>query len=132
MAINTAGQTLTGNTPSGDSPRTKVGRTVFDATAITAADSVVVSLGFTPKYFAWENVTDRIKGEWYEGMAANSCIKTVAAGTRTLEVTGGNGGITVCDSDGTANANGRYVAVLQNATLALILASKTCTWMAHG
>lgn len=132
MPINIAGQTLTGNAPTGDSPRAKVGRTVFDGTAIVAADFVVVAIGFTPKYFAWENVTDRVKGEWYEGMAANSCIKTVAAGARTLEVTGGNGGITVCDSDGTANTSGRYVAILQNATLALILASKTCTWIAHG
>lgn len=132
MAINTAGQTVTGNQVPSDSPQIKVGRIVFDATAITAADSVVVNLGFTPRYVTWENVTDRIKGEWYEGMAANSCIKTIAAGTRTLEVTGGNGGITICDSDGTPNVNGKCFSVLQNATLALILASKTCTWAAHG
>lgn len=132
MAINTAGQTITGNTLPSDQPARKTGRIVFDATAITAADSVVVTLGFTPKYICWENVTDRIKGEWYEGMAANSCIKTAANGTRTLEVTGGNGGLTVCDSDGTANASGRSFAVLQNATLALILASKTCNWSAWG
>lgn len=132
MPANTAGQTITGNAPAHDAPKTKTGRIVFDATSITATDFVLVQLGFTPKYIAWENVTDRIKGEWYEGMAANSCIKTVAAGTRTLEVTGGNGGITVCDSDGTANPNGKCFAVLQNATLALILASKTCNWIAHG
>ena len=130
MAINTAGQTLTGNTPPYDAPKNKVGRRVFDATAIVAADSVVMTLGFTPKYIAVENVTDRVKIEWYEGMAANTCIKTAAAGTRTLETA--NGGITVCDSDGTANVNGRYFAVLQNATLAVILASKTITWMAQG
>lgn len=132
MPANTAGQTITGNQSPHDAPQTKTGRIVFDATAIVATDFVVVPLGFTPKYVAWENVTDRIKGEWYEGMADNSCIKTVAAGTRTLEVTGGNGGITVCDADGTANPNGRYFRVLQNATLALILASKTCNWIAHG
>lgn len=132
MAINTAGQTITGNGSPYDAPKTKVGRIVFDATAITAADSIVITLGFTPKYITFENVTDRVKGEWYEGMAANSCIKSVAAGTRTLEITSGNGGITVCDSDGTANTGGRCFAVLQNATLALILASKTCNWMAHG
>lgn len=132
MAINTAGQTITGNTLPSDQPARKTGRIVFDATSITAADSVVVTLGFTPKYICWENVTDRIKGEWYEGMAANSCIKTAANGTRTLEVTGGNGGLTVCDADGTANANGKSFAVLQNATLALIVASKTCTWSAWG
>lgn len=130
MAINTAGQTLTGNTVPYDAPKNKVGRNVFDATAITAADSTLVSLGFTPKYVVWENVTDRVKIEWYEGMAANTSIKTVAAGTRTLETT--NGGITICDSDGTANVNGKCFSVLQNATLAAILASKVCTWMAQG
>lgn len=130
MAINTAGQTLTGNTVPYDAPKNKVGRIVFDATAITAADSTLVSLGFTPKYVVWENVTDRVKIEWYEGMAANTSIKTVAAGTRTLETT--NGGITICDSDGTANVNGKCFSVLQNATLAAILASKVCTWMAQG
>lgn len=130
MAINTAGQTLTGNTVPHDAPKNKVGRNVFDATSITAADSTLVSLGFTPKYVVWENVTDRVKIEWYEGMAANTSIKTVAAGTRTLETT--NGGITICDSDGTANVNGKCFSVLQNATLAAILASKVCTWMAQG
>lgn len=130
MAINTAGQTLTGNTVPYDAPKNKVGRIVFDATAITAADSTLVSLGFTPKYVVWENVTDRVKIEWYEGMAANTSIKTVASGTRTLETT--NGGITICDSDGTANVNGKCFSVLQNATLAAILASKVCTWMAQG
>ena len=130
MAINTAGQTITGNSVPSDSPQYKVGRIVFDATAITAADSVVVSLGFTPKYVCWENVTDRVKIEWYEGMAANTSIKTVAAGTRTLETT--NGGITICDSDGVAKTDGKAFAVLQNATLAAILASKVCTWVAHG
>ena len=130
MAINTAGQTITGNSVPSDSPQIKVGRIVFDATAITAADSVVVSLGFTPKYVCWENVTDRVKIEWYEGMAANTSIKTVAAGTRTLETT--NGGITICDADGTAKTDGKAFAVLQNATLAAILASKVCNWSAHG
>ena len=130
MAINTAGQTVTGNSVPSDSPQIKVGRIVYDATAITAADSTLVTLGFTPKYVVWENVTDRIKVEWYEGMAANTSIKTIAAGTRTLETT--NGGVTICDSDGTANAAGKSFAVLQNATLAAILASKVCTWAAHG
>jgi hypothetical protein len=132
MAINVAGQTLSGNSPVSDAPKSKFGHIVFDATAITTTDLVVVNVGFTPKYFMWENETDRVKGEWKEGMAADSCIKTVAAGTRTLEVTGGNHGITVCDSDGTADTTGRYVSISQNSTLALILASKTCGWMALG
>ena len=130
MAINTAGQTITGNSVPSDSPQYKVGRIVFDATAITATDSTLVNLGFTPKYVVWENVTDRVKIEWYEGMAANTSIKTVAAGTHTLETT--NGGITICDSDGVAKTDGKAFAVLQNATLAAILASKVCTWKAIG
>jgi hypothetical protein len=130
MAINTAGQTVTGNQVPSDSPQVKVGRIVFDATAIVAADSTLVNLGFTPRYVCWENVTDRTKIEWYEGMAANTCIKTAAAGTRTLETT--NGGITICNSEGVADVNGKAFSVLQNATLAAILASKVCTWAAHG
>ena len=39
---------------------------------------------FTPRYFAYDNVTDRIKVEWYEGMTADTCVKTAAAGTRTI------------------------------------------------
>lgn len=113
----------------GQGPMQEVmGRVVFDATAIVAADSVEIDVGFVPRYVCWENITDRIKIEWYQGMAANSCIKTAAAGTRTLEVTGGNGGITVGGTSGTE----RKFAVLQNATLAAILASKTCTFVARG
>lgn len=97
------------------------GKVVFDATAITAADSLRVSCGFKPKKVRWWNATDRITVEWYEGMAANTSLKTAAAGTQTLEVA--NGGITVDD---------RGFRVLQNATLAAILASKTCYWEAHG
>ncbi len=98
------------------------GQVVFPATAIVATDYVEIDVGFKPKRIVWSNTTDRIAGEFFEGMAANSCIKTAANGTRTLEVTGGNGGITLTE-------NG--FRVLQNATLALILASKTCHWMAQ-
>lgn len=130
MAINVAGQTRTGNDTPVDAGNLKVGRIVLDATAITAADSLLVECGFTPKYIAFENVTDRIRVEWYEGMAANTCIKTAAAGTRTLETT--NGGITICDSSGVANTSGRCFSVLQNATLAVIAASKVLTFRAQG
>jgi len=121
MARNIAGQTLTYNQSQG-TPAFANGVDVFDATAITAADYVEVVVGFKPKYVQWVNMTDRVSGEYYEGMADNSCLKTVAAGTRTLEVTGGNGGITL-------TSNG--FRVLQNATLALVLASKTCYWQAR-
>ncbi len=121
MARNTAGQTLTYNIAQGNSQFAN-GLDVFDATAITAADYVEITVGFQPKYVSFQNVTDRVGGEFYEGMAADSCIKTAANGTRTLEITSGNGGITL-------TANG--FRVLQNATLALVLASKTCAWQAR-
>lgn len=130
MAINIAGQTRTGNSVPTDSPKVKVGRLVLDGTALTAADQLLFEVGFTPKYVSFENVTDRIKVEWYEGMAADTCIKTAAAGTRSLETT--NKGITICDADGVPNANGRYFAVSQNATLAVVTASDVHTFMAVG
>ena len=130
MAINIAGQTATGNAPSFDPPAIKVGRISFDATAIVAADEVVLFVGFTPKYIVWENLTDSVKNEWYEGMAADSAVNTVIAGTRSLSVTGGTRGFTVCDSDGTANTSGRYFKIAQNATLNAIRASKVTTWIA--
>ena len=120
MATNIAGQTVTQSLDQG-TPSRAFGSDTFDATAIVAADSVVVTCGFRPRYVTWENATDRTKIEWYEGMAANTCIKIVAAGTRTLEVA--NGGITVSNTG---------FSVLQNATLAAILASKVCYWKAEG
>lgn len=95
------------------------GYVTMPATAITATDSVVFTTGFRPRKVVVENVTDRIRIEWYEGMADNSCIKTAANGTRTLETT--NGGITV-------SANG--FSVLQNATLAVVVASKVLAFEA--
>jgi hypothetical protein len=121
MAQNTAGQTLTYNHSQG-SAAFAVGLDVIDSTSITTTDYIEIVCGFKPSYVKWENVTDRVCGEFYEGMAANSCIKTVAAGTRTLEITSGNGGITLTQTG---------FRVLQNATLALVLASKTCAWRAQ-
>ncbi len=130
MALNTAGQTRTGNAPGADANGFKVGRIVLDATAITAGDYLLVECGFTPKYVQFVNVTDRIGVEWYEGMAADTCIKSAAAGTRTLETT--NKGITICDSSGVANTEGRCFMVSQNASLLVIAASKTLTYRAIG
>jgi hypothetical protein len=122
MATNTT-YTLTpaAGQASAGSPQRAVGKVVFDATAITAADSVTILVGFKPRRVRWVNMTDRVEGEWFEGMAANGCLKTVAAGTRTLEVSASNGGITVGE---------KGFSVLQNATLALILASKDCYYEA--
>lgn len=120
MADNIAGQTRTSSTEQ-DSPSTAFGKVVYDATTITAADSTRIVTGFKPRYVRWVNLTDSVEVEWFEGMTANTCMKTAAAGTRTLETT--NGGITV-DEKG--------FRVLQNATLAAILASKTCFYEARG
>lgn len=119
MAQNTAGQTLTLNS-SEISPGFAQGKLVFDATAITAADYVEIPVGFKPKYVQFVNATDRITVEHYAGMADDTCVKTAAAGTRTLETT--NQGITLV---------GRGFRVSQNATLAVIAASKTCYFIAY-
>jgi len=136
MAINSAGQTLTQSRADGI-PKIASGSVVFDATAITAADYITLTCGFIPRKIEFHNDTDRILVEWREGMAQDSCIKTAAAGTRTLEVTGGNHGIIV-GTVGLASANSGTVPlpgqfqVSQNATLAVIAASKTCRWTAYG
>lgn len=96
------------------------GKVVFDATAITAADYVEIDLGFKPSYVHFINITDRISVEHWEGMTDDTCVKTAAAGTRTLETT--NKGITLTE-------NGFRVS--QNATLAVIAASKTCHYNAQ-
>lgn len=59
----------------------------FDDAAVPAAASY--KLGFKPRYVRVDNVTDRIMLEWYEGMTSAHAVKTVAAGTRTLETFGG-------------------------------------------
>jgi hypothetical protein len=96
------------------------GSVTFDATAITAADYIEIDCGFKPSYVQFVNATDRIGVEFYRGMTDNNCVKTAAAGTRTLETT--NGGITLTD---------RGFRVTQNATLAVIAASKVCYWQAR-
>lgn len=54
-------------------------------------------VGYLPRYIRVENATDRIALEWFQGMTSTHAVKTVAAGTRTLET---SGGVTV-GTDGT-------------------------------
>ncbi len=96
------------------------GKITFPADAITAADYVAVECGFIPKKVEFINITDRIRVEHYEGMTADTCIKTAANGAVTLETT--NKGITL---------TGNGFQVSQNATLAVIAASKVCHWVAE-
>lgn len=129
MANNSAFTQTTG--PNGiQTPKVSTGRITMPATSITTTDFLVQTIGFTPRYVRFWNVTDQISIEWFEGMAANTCLKTAANGTQTLETT--NGGITVCDSDGTASTSGNSFKVLQNATLAVVVASKVLNYLAIG
>lgn len=139
MALNIAGQTFVPASLifSDGFPKYAAGSVTFDATAITAADYVQISVGFVPKYICWDNVTDRIKNEWYDGMAVESALNTVAAGTRTLSVTGSNKGFIVGTGALTSSASGviptqGQFQISQNATLGAILASKVCRWYCLG
>lgn len=52
-----------------------------------AVKKSAVVLGFRPRYIKLVNATDRTIYEWYEGMASGTTLKTVAAGTVTLDTT---------------------------------------------
>jgi hypothetical protein len=118
MARNTALTETQDNTQG--TKATAFGYITFPATAIVTTDYIEEVLGFVPNRVVFTNVTDRITIEWQKGMADNTCVKTAANGTRTLETT--NGGIT-------PTATG--FRVTQNATLAAIAASKDCMWVAY-
>lgn len=90
----------------------------------SAADSVF-QLGFKPRYIRWVNLTDRIVLEWYDGMAANSALRDVAAGTATLDV---SSGITVGSGAGTSSENPSSFTI----KAADIPASKVFVWLALG
>lgn len=139
MALNVAGQTFVPASLiySDGWAKYAAGSNTFDATAITTTDYIQINVGFIPKLFLWCNDTSRVQVEWRDGMAADSCIKTAAAGTRTLEVTGGNKGVVVgtgalTSSPAVAIPGAGQVQVSQNATLAAILASQVCRWYAFG
>lgn len=83
-----------------------------DAASPAAA---AITLGFTPRYFAWHNVTDRISYEWFDGAANGTTLKTVAAGTRTLDtgdaaISVSNGVVTVAAAVILQNKQYRWVA----------------------
>ena len=44
-----------------------------------------IKLGFRPRYIKLVNATDRSVSEWFEGMVSGTTLKTVAAGTKTLD-----------------------------------------------
>ena len=69
-------------TTSGDVVNRAVGRYLTDTTAA----EFDITTGFKPRFVRIVNVTSLDQMEWYEGMASDSAVKTVAAGTRTLLV----------------------------------------------
>lgn len=112
-----------------DAPQLQSGKITMHSTAVSTGDYVIVPVGFTPRHIRWYNTTG-IYLEWFKGMADDTCLKRVAAGDATLETT--NKGITVCDSDGTANASGRYFKVSGNTTLIAVTADDIIYWVALG
>ncbi len=74
---------------------TAVGRYLTDATAA----AISITTGFLPRFVEVVNVTSGDSYRWYEGMAAASAVKTVAAGTvsiiTTLGITVSSSGFTI-------------------------------------
>ncbi len=90
------------------------------STAATAEDTTFGN-GFVPRYVCIVNLTDRITHEWYEGMTADSALRTVAAGTRTLET---SDTIKVYATNAAAQAAGKQLGdVVIDATV--LVASKS-------
>ena len=58
----------------------------IDTGTVAAFD---LTTGFKPRYVRVINTTSRDMMEWFEGMADDSAIKTVAAGTRTIITSNG-------------------------------------------
>lgn len=95
-----------------------VNRTIqaFTTDAVAAADTTF-SFGFKPRLVQVINLTDRISDEWFEGMAANSVLHTVAAGTRTVDTNG----LIAVNADGTVTLKA-----------AVMVASKSFVIVAEG
>lgn len=98
-------------------PNLAVLRITTDA---VAAAVTTFQVGFLPRVVRLMNITDLLMDEWYDGMAADTALHTVSAGTRTLL---GSGGITVG-----ATAGGGFVTL----AAALIIASKTFNMVVEG
>ena len=69
-----------------DRNKTAFVKFVDDAASPAAYTATV---GFTPSYVRYVNLTTRVEFEWYSGMAATYTLKTVAAGTRTADTGSG-------------------------------------------
>ena len=73
--------------------------------------AITVELGFVPDKIVIQNVDTRVKLEWSDLMTSGEFVKTVAAGTRTLETA--SLPITLIDgSDKTNNVSSSFGFVL--------------------
>lgn len=90
----------------------------FASGSFTSDNSItVVTLGFTPRWIKVVNTTDVIVWEKIEGMPAANSIKTVTAGTTTMDA----GGAITINADGTISLS---AAAVGNA--------KAISWVAQG
>lgn len=89
-----------------------------------------LTVGFLPRKVRWVNLTDRIEWEWMTGQANGTTLKTVAAGTRTLDT--GDAAISVASADtGVApvTVKGTYDVTI---AAAVILQSKQYAFEIYG
>lgn len=90
----------------------------FASGSFTSDNSItVVTLGFKPRWIKVVNTTDVIVWEKIEGMPAANSIKTVTAGTTTMDA----GGAITINTDGTISLS---AATVGNA--------KAISWVAQG
>ena len=86
--------------------------------SFTSDNSItVVTLGFKPRWIKVVNTTDVIVWEKIEGMPAANSVKTVTAGTTTMDA----GGAITINTDGTISLS---AAAVGNA--------KAISWVAQG
>lgn len=77
-----------------------MGITEFSSGSFTGDGGITtINLGFKPRYVKVFNATGVIVWEKFEGMAANTTIKTVTAGTTTTDTTSA----ILINSDGTVS-----------------------------
>ena len=77
-----------------------------------------ITIGFLPRKVRWVNLTDRIEWEWMTGQANGPTLKTVAAGTRTLDTV--DVAISVASADTGAapvTVKGTYVVTIAAAVI---------------
>jgi hypothetical protein len=107
--------------------------------ATMAAGVITLTLGFVPKYFMIENITDRVKQEWYDVMNSGDYLETAAAGTRTLETDDklvitertGSGAVGGTSSGGSADTSASGVVTI-TVDSAIVTDNDTVIWVAYG